>query len=64
MQELGEVFLSDALKSIHVLAAPRVSAGVSLKGNLLEMDLSSNDFSPEELAGILSRYDRKKNITG
>ena len=60
MQELGEVFLSDALKSIHVLAAPRVSAGVSLKGNLLEMDLSSNDFSPEELAGILSRYDRKK----
>ena len=60
MREVGEVFVSDALKSIHVLSAPRVSAGVSLEGNLLEMDLSSNDFTNEELAAILSRYDRKK----
>ena len=60
IQELGEVFVSDALKNIHVLPAPRVSAGVSLEGNLLELTLHAGDFSMEELAKILSRYDRKK----
>ncbi len=60
MQALGEVFISDELKEIRVHPAPRVSAGVSLEGNLLEMDLSASEFSPEELAAILSRYDRKK----
>ena len=60
IQELGEVFVSDALKTIHVLPAPRVSAGVSLEGNLLELTLHAGDFSMEELAKILSRYDLKK----
>lgn len=60
MQKYGEVFLSDALKSVRVYSSPAITAGVSLNGNLLEMTFASEKFTGEELAAILSRYDRKK----
>lgn len=60
MRECGEVFLSETLKAVRVYPSPGVSAGVALEGNLLEMTFGSEELSAEELAAILSRYDRKK----
>ncbi len=60
MQELGEVFVSDALKKIRVAPNPHVTVGISLSGDLLELSMSSEDMTKEELIEILSRYDRRK----
>ena len=60
LQELGQVFISDALKKIRVNASPRISVGISLAGDLLELTLNYEDMSREQLLEILNQYDRKK----
>lgn len=62
MQELGEVYVSDALRRLRVIAPPKVSVGVSLSGDLLELSITSEEMSKEQLIEILSRYDRKKKF--
>lgn len=60
MQTLGEVYVSDALKRIRVTSSPKVSVGVSLAGDMLELSMNTEDIPMEQLIEILSRYDRKK----
>ncbi len=60
IQEMGEVFISDALKKIRVSPAPKVSMGVSLAGDMLELSMSTQDMPMDQLIEILSRYDRRK----
>ena len=60
LQELGQVFISDALKKIRVNSSPRISVGISLAGDLLELTMTHEDMSREQLLEILSKYDRKK----
>ena len=62
LQKLGEIFVSDRLKAIRVIPAPKVSVGVSLAENVLELHLNPGNFGMEELAEILSKYDRKKKF--
>lgn len=59
-QELGDVYVSDALKRIRVIYGGKVEIGVSLSGNLLELTMDAAELSREELVEILSRYDKKK----
>ncbi len=61
-QELGEVFISDSLKKINISETPKVSVGVSLSGNLLELKLTSGDMPKEQLIDILSAYKKKKKF--
>ena len=63
LQGLAEIYISDELKRMEVRSAPKISAGVSLSGNLLELKLTAGDLSREELIEILSRYNRKRNFT-
>lgn len=60
LSEVADVFCSDALKRQEVRQAPKVTIGVSIAGNLLELAVSSDDMSMEELSEILSRYNKKK----
>lgn len=60
LQELGEIYVSDALKRMNVVYRSRVEVGVSLSGDMLELGITSSELSHEELIEILSRYDRKK----
>lgn len=60
LQELGTVYLSDALKRIQIYRSPKVSMGVSVADGLLNLELLPEDLSLEELTEILARYDRKK----
>ncbi|MDD3240021.1 MAG: DEAD/DEAH box helicase [Lachnospira sp.] len=57
---LGEVYVSDALKRINVIASSKVQMGVSVSGNVLNLSLLAGNVSNHQLAEILSRYDRKK----
>lgn len=59
---MGEVFISDALKRIEVRNSPKITVGVSLSGNLLELSMTAGDISREELIDILSRYNKKKKF--
>lgn len=60
LQELGEVYVSDAIKAIPIKTAPKAAVGISLSGDLLEFTVESGELSGEALAEILSRYDRKR----
>lgn len=62
LQAAGEVFISDALRRIEVRNSPKVTVGVSLSGNLLELSMTAGDISKEELIDILSRYNKKKKF--
>ncbi|MCI8484208.1 MAG: DEAD/DEAH box helicase family protein [Lachnospiraceae bacterium] len=62
LSRLGDIFVSDALKSIQVNPAPALSVGVSLKGELLELTLDSPEMSLSELVEILSSYQRKRKF--
>lgn len=61
-QSLGEVFISEALKQVKVSPAPRPTVGVSLSGDLLELRMTAQDLSMEQLQEILGRYNRKKKF--
>ncbi len=61
-QGLGEVFISEALRLVKVSPAPRPTVGVSLSGDLLELRMTAQDLSMEQLQEILSRYNRKKKF--
>lgn len=62
LQEKGEVYISDALKRIKVTDSPKVSLGVSVAGDLLELSMTSEDMSREQLLEILSKYNKKKKF--
>lgn len=60
LQKLGTVFISETLKRFKVMASPKVELGLSLSGELLELKLTSKDMTLEQLAEILSRYEKRK----
>ncbi len=60
LQELCQVYISDAVKAIRILPPPRVQVGVSLSGELLELSIASEELPLDQLVSILSRYDRKR----
>lgn len=60
LQTLGDVYVSDALKKINIVSVGHVEVGISLSADLLELTMHTDELSREELAEILSKYDRKK----
>lgn len=62
LQQLGEVYVSDALQKVRILQAPKVTVGISLSGDLLRLSLTSQEISREQLAEILSRYERRRKF--
>lgn len=62
LQQLGEVYVSDALKRLQIYRAPKISVGVSLNAGILDITLQSDRFSPGELVDILTEYRKKKKF--
>ena len=63
LQRLSEymaIYTSENFRKLKVVSAPGVTVGVTLKSDLLELRLQTEEFSSEELAHILANYDRKK----
>ncbi len=62
LQEQFEVFVSDALRRIKIVSMPTVSVGVSLSGDLLELNLTSGEMEQSQLVELLSKYQRKRKF--
>lgn len=59
---LGEVHSTDRFRHLHIRRRPKVSVGVSLGSDLMDLEISSEDISREELLEILSGYRQKKRF--
>lgn len=60
--QLGEVYVSEAFKAVKVMAPPKLSMGVSLNGNMLELTIDSGGLSEKELIELLKNYRLKKKF--
>lgn len=60
LSEFMSIYSTENFRGLKVVAAPAVTVGVSLKSDLLQLEIRSPEMSAEELAYLLSRYDRKK----
>ncbi len=57
---LGEVQCTRRFSGMNVGRKMRMSVGVSVSGNLLELDIATQDVPPEELLEILKSYRTRK----
>ncbi len=62
IQEIAEIYVTDAFKRLNIISSPKVSVGVSISGDLMELKMASDDMSKEQLIEILSKYNRKKKF--
>lgn len=60
LSDYMSIYTSEGFRGMRVVSSPAVSVGVSLKSDLLELSLHSETMPPDELAYILTKYDRKK----
>ncbi|MBO5373038.1 MAG: SNF2 helicase associated domain-containing protein [Lachnospiraceae bacterium] len=63
LQRLSEhmtIYASDAFQRMKIHSSPNVSVGLSLKSDLLELQIQSEELPLDQLAYLLSKYDRKK----
>ncbi len=60
-QEMGEVFTTPDFDRLTSDKSMRVGIGLSLAGNLINLDIKPTDLSKDELAALLSAYQRKKH---
>lgn len=59
-QSVGTVYTTPAFDRLLSDAPVKVDIGISLAGNLIDLDIRSSDVSREELSRILSSYRQKK----
>ena len=60
LMALGEVKISDDFKRLHIKPSPKVSVGVSLESDLLNLQLSAENLDFAELADVLNSYRLRK----
>lgn len=61
-KQLGEVFTTPAFDRLIRDGKPRITMGVSLAGNLINLEIQSSDLPASELAQILSSYRKHKKF--
>ena len=62
LQQYASVFVSEALKQVGKKRRIQMSAGVTIRNDLLSIDLDSVDIPRDELAAVLASYRRKKKF--
>lgn len=60
LQTYGTVHTTNSFDSIHIKRNYSFSMNISIENNLLNLDLTSTDFSPKELIDIMNSYRSKK----
>ncbi|MBR3646710.1 MAG: SNF2 helicase associated domain-containing protein [Lachnospiraceae bacterium] len=58
--EIGEVQTTDAFRKLKIKRIPKITVGVSVQSELLNLNIASDELSKEELIGILFGHRRKK----
>ncbi len=62
LMAMGEVRSTDRFKRLNVSRRTKVTVGVSLESGLLNLDISSEDISQEELLEVLASYRMKRRF--
>ena len=62
LQQYATVYMSESIKRIGTKSKMSMSVGVTVKNNLLQINLDSIDIPKEEIADILSSYKQKKKF--
>ena len=60
LMALGEVQVTEKFRSINVRKIPKMKVGVSMESDLMNLSISSDDLTQEELLEILQSYKYKK----
>ncbi len=55
-----EIYTTDKFKNVSVRKPPQVNVGVRLRSNLIDIDIDTDDFPPDELAQLLNSYRQHK----
>ncbi len=62
LSEFMTIYASDAFQKMKVHTSPKVSIGLALKSDLLELEIQSDELPVDQLAELLSKYDRRKKF--
>lgn len=62
LQKKAEVFVSESMHRLRIVSQPHFHIGISVTGSVLQMEMKSDEMTPEEAADILARYDRRKKF--
>ncbi|MCD7745721.1 MAG: DEAD/DEAH box helicase [Lachnospiraceae bacterium] len=62
LMKYGEVQCSDAFRRLRLIRHSKLNVAVSLRSGLLDLDIASDDLSPEELLEVLASYRKKKKF--
>ena len=60
LEQIGEVWMDESVREFRIGAAPRLSVGVSLKNDLLNLTISSEEMPFDEVSRLLENYRLKK----
>lgn len=60
LEGLGELYVSDAIRQFHIRKTPKVTAGVQVQGELLQLRVDIPEMSSDEIGEILSAYRMKR----
>lgn len=60
LMALGEVHTTERFRKVNVRKAPKMKVGVSVKSDILNLEVSSDDLKKDELLQLLQDYRRKK----
>lgn len=60
LMELGEVSSTEAFKRLKLRRKMKIDMGVRIEAGIMDLEINSDDVTPEELLDILYSYKRKK----
>lgn len=60
LMQFGQVHSTDSFDAIHIKKNYNFSMGVSIDNDLLNLEITSTDFTPKELLDIIKSYRKKK----
>ena len=60
LMALGEVNTTERFRKMNIRQKPKLKIGVSIKSDLMNLTVSSDDIDQEELLQLLKNYQRKK----
>ncbi len=60
LMKIGEVRATERFKRLNIRKKPQVNVGVRLESDLLNLSVTSSEYSEEELLELLSSYRKKK----
>ncbi len=60
LEAVSEIFATDSFKNMRVIPMPKVTAGISIKGKLLDVSWNVEGMSAQEVMDILADYKKKK----